>query len=580
MSYDILQPKATIGSSTPAKRLYAAPSLCWEFDTTDAAANFKIITFVSCYTRIIRATRARGLLHRYSSPVPQLAAMKLPAGWGIPTWMTGFLILAGLLSAFLFLDEWAFVGWSSRPAARHHNSPSSANTLKQLQHVQQQSQLELQMLESLRLQLQQSQPEAALQLQLMQNSKQAELLQLQDLINELKHVHVDEPTTIKPDVQVSVSSDNSDQDQLQQPSPSRKQKQHLQYDMSDTTPDTQTQEPSSGIQGVICTVLRNEAKYIAEWIAFHQVMGATKFIVYDDNSTDSLRDVVAPFGDAVVVIDMYNDVEGVPGDAGVHRVAGRQDWAFNHCKTNYAPPNATGWFGIWDVDEFVFPCKRPAVNLDSNILWDAWKDSTKDDASGHQLRCSLFGVNFHDQPQPPNQLVLTNNIRRAPDSAYEPMVSSLGWAAVHEGCDKCGCCQAQGVKTVYNISKVHNLHLWTHGTHTQEAVIDHSWQKPHGGLCCNHYQFKSTAETLAKAEANLNAHYEHVGKSEDARKHLTMVHDTLAWQYLPDTVDLMQSLGFTVDVPEPRVAINAEGSIQNNRKRRLQHIQQTVWTGF
>jgi hypothetical protein len=77
-------------------------------------------------------------------------------------------------------------------------------------------------------------------------------------------------------------------------------------------------------QGVICTVLRNEAKYVPEWVAFHLLLGATKVVIYNDNSTDALREAAAPFGESVAVIDMYKDVTGVPGDSGVHRVAARQ----------------------------------------------------------------------------------------------------------------------------------------------------------------------------------------------------------------------------------------------------------------
>jgi hypothetical protein len=77
-------------------------------------------------------------------------------------------------------------------------------------------------------------------------------------------------------------------------------------------------------QGVICTVLRNEAKYVPEWVAFHLLLGATKVVIYDDNSTDALKEATAPFGDSVAVINMYKDVTGVPGDNSVHRVGARQ----------------------------------------------------------------------------------------------------------------------------------------------------------------------------------------------------------------------------------------------------------------
>jgi hypothetical protein len=75
------------------------------------------------------------------------------------------------------------------------------------------------------------------------------------------------------------------------------------------------------------------------------------------------------------------------------------EWAFSHCKQHYAPSNAAGWLGIWDVDEFVFPCMRPSTPQrlqDSNLLWSAYAASTKAGADGHESRCSLFGQNLNN----------------------------------------------------------------------------------------------------------------------------------------------------------------------------------------
>jgi Tfp pilus assembly protein PilN len=89
--------------------------------------------------------------------------------------------------------------------------------------------------------------------------------------------------------------------------------------------ERQRQQPGNATaEGVVCTVLRNEARYIPEWVAFHLIMGATKIVIYDDNSTDGIREVAAPFGDAVVIVDMKKDVTGVPGDSPAHRVHHRQ----------------------------------------------------------------------------------------------------------------------------------------------------------------------------------------------------------------------------------------------------------------
>jgi hypothetical protein len=98
---------------------------------------------------------------------------------------------------------------------------------------------------------------------------------------------------------------------------------------------------------------------------------------------------------------------------------------------------------------------RPGVQLQGkNILWDAYRSSTKAGADAHALRCSLFGQNHDDKPQGNDTLVLLNNIRRAVDGLTEPVAAPKAWEAVAPGCNQCGCCQIESRKTIYNISRV------------------------------------------------------------------------------------------------------------------------------
>lgn len=68
-----------------------------------------------------------------------------------------------------------------------------------------------------------------------------------------------------------------------------------------------------------------------------------------------------------------------------------------------------------------------------------------------------------------------------------------------------------------------------------------------GAVCL---QFKSTEEARAKATANLNDHYTKVVNTTDSKKHLTMLVDTLIWQYLPDMVQMLQQKGFHYKLPD------------------------------
>jgi hypothetical protein len=165
-------------------------------------------------------------------------------------------------------------------------------------------------------------------------------------------------------------------------------------------------------------------------------------------------------------------------------------WAYDHCKKTFAPPNGTGWLGVWDVDEFVYPCRRPSAKLSRNAIWDAYVSSTNASAHGHALQCSLFGQNHNDTTQGKDTLVLLNNIRRATDGLTEPAGGPKLWEAVSPGCDKCGgCCQIRSGKAIYDISKVgHTSHLARlhvkHRCFVYLAYLSSIWQYTCHRCCC------------------------------------------------------------------------------------------------
>ena len=51
----------------------------------------------------------------------------------------------------------------------------------------------------------------------------------------------------------------------------------------------------------VCAIYKNEARYLAEWIEFHLLAGVEHFFLYDNNSTDDHREVLAPYVRAGVV---------------------------------------------------------------------------------------------------------------------------------------------------------------------------------------------------------------------------------------------------------------------------------------
>lgn len=52
---------------------------------------------------------------------------------------------------------------------------------------------------------------------------------------------------------------------------------------------------------VICSIFRDEALYMREWIEFHRLVGVEKFYLYNNRSRDNYAEVLAPYAAAGIV---------------------------------------------------------------------------------------------------------------------------------------------------------------------------------------------------------------------------------------------------------------------------------------
>jgi hypothetical protein len=93
----------------------------------------------------------------------------------------------------------------------------------------------------------------------------------------------------------------------------------------------------------ICAVVKNEAPYIEEWLAFHVLQGVGAILIFDNDSTDATRGMLERVSRHVDVdvVDWpgsnYNKMQVQAYDEGARRLAGRAQWA-----------------AFIDVDEFLF----------------------------------------------------------------------------------------------------------------------------------------------------------------------------------------------------------------------------------
>lgn len=140
----------------------------------------------------------------------------------------------------------------------------------------------------------------------------------------------------------------------------------------------------------ICAIYRDEARFLAEWIEFHRLVGAERFFLYDNFSVDDHREVLAPYVEQGIVT-----VHDWPVDKG-------QLPAYNDCVERHGDDSR--WIAFIDLDEFLFsPVGRPV----SELLVDY------EDAPAVVANWAIFGTSGHRAE--PEGLVIENYLMRRHD---------------------------------------------------------------------------------------------------------------------------------------------------------------------
>ena len=138
----------------------------------------------------------------------------------------------------------------------------------------------------------------------------------------------------------------------------------------------------------ITVIIKNEAPYIKEWIEFHKLVGVEKFFIYDNDSTDNIKEVLQPYINSKEVI--YTPAPGKCRQMPVYEDSIRR----NRHKVRY--------MAIIDADEFILPLKHKTIMEFINYLEK--KIGRKVDSLG--INWLLHGFNGHYQK--PEGLVCEN----------------------------------------------------------------------------------------------------------------------------------------------------------------------------
>jgi Glycosyltransferase family 92 len=145
----------------------------------------------------------------------------------------------------------------------------------------------------------------------------------------------------------------------------------------------------------VCSMYRDHAEYLREWIEFHRLVGVERFFLYDNESTDDHREVLAPYVEQGIAV-----VRHWPTPVSVERgVPWGLIGAFDDCLLRHRQDSR--WIAFTDIDEFLF---APAGSTVPDVL------AGYERHPGVYVTRLEFGTSGHRE-RPPG-LVIENYLRR------------------------------------------------------------------------------------------------------------------------------------------------------------------------
>lgn len=166
------------------------------------------------------------------------------------------------------------------------------------------------------------------------------------------------------------------------------------------------------MKSAICLIVRNEARDIQEWMAFHALAGFDTQIIFDNRSTDGTAALIRAAGRRYDI--RFHDWENRSAQSQV--LAYQAACAAYHLEFD--------WIAFLDSDEFLILPGGEAVNP-FLARFDGW--------SAVALNWAVFGANGHDSM--PDGLVVEHFTRRAaPDFFPARHVKSIIRPKLALGC--------------------------------------------------------------------------------------------------------------------------------------------------
>jgi len=166
----------------------------------------------------------------------------------------------------------------------------------------------------------------------------------------------------------------------------------------------------------LSTMVKNQRRWIREWIEFNLMMGVEHFIIYDNGSNDDTIDVVQyyidegivdwipwppkeipkPLENPQTVMEEWQDSwyrdcleTCLDNDWKIHKQGPCQLAAFTDA-IRRTSGGVSRWLGIWDIDEYIFPRKKAPYDSLAEMLEKEYADTRH-----IRLWGNVFGTSGH-----------------------------------------------------------------------------------------------------------------------------------------------------------------------------------------
>lgn len=225
-------------------------------------------------------------------------------------------------------------------------------------------------------------------------------------------------------------------------------------------------------------IVKNEAPYFIDWLAWHQALGLTDFIIADNDSTDGTTDILKALARAGILTHLTFSSR---------RHKRPQFDAYDHMCRRLA--GHVDWLALIDADEFIMP-ETP----DDDLM--ALLQSMPDDTGAVALNWAIFGSSGQIRAQAgPVFQRFQMRWERSDDRSHAPDGNHHYKIIIRPHCYAKRMWNPHHVELhdgfCFRRANGSALNVWQHGT-----SIDIDWSK----FRINHYAIKSWSEFVQKKQ--------------------------------------------------------------------------------